>query len=187
MAREANGVWIAELRRCSPARRTGNRDAFTELVRQHQSMVYSLAWNYLHDQGLAEELAQEVFLELHRGLASLESAEHVTNWLRRVTTHRCIDQTRRDRNRPRLALDDIAEPAAAAVHDGDYFLSDRLRKLTASLPEKARCVLVLRYQEDMEPTEIARTLDMPVNTVKSHLQRSLGMLRTKLERMRVSP
>ena len=167
--------------------RTGHRDGFAGLVRQHQAMVYSLAWNYLHDQALAEELAQEVFLELHRSLASLESAEHVMNWLRRVTVHRCIDQARRDRNRPRLALDDIAEPAVAAAQDGDYFLSDRLRKLTASLPEKARCVLVLRYQEDMEPTEIARTLDMPVNTVKSHLQRSLGMLRAKLERMRVSP
>ena len=167
--------------------RTGNRDAFAALVRQHQSMVYSLAWNYLHDQGLAEELAQEVFLELHRSMATLDSAEHVTNWLRRVTTHRCIDQTRRDRNRPRLTLDDIAEPAAAAVQDADIFLSERLRKLTASLPEKARWVVLLRYQEDMEPTEIAQTLDMPVNTVKSHLQRSLGMLRSKLERMRVSP
>jgi RNA polymerase sigma-70 factor (ECF subfamily) len=167
--------------------RSGNRDAFAALVRQHQSMVYSLAWNYLHDQGLAEELAQEVFLELHRSLVSLESADHVTNWLRRVTVHRCIDQTRRDRNRPRLTLAEIAEPSATASQDGDYFLSDRLRKLTASLPEKARCVLLLRYQEDMEPAEIARTLDMPLNTVKSHLQRSLGMLRSKLERLRVSP
>ena len=164
----------------------GNRDAFASLVRQHQSMVYSLAWHFLHDEGLAEELAQEVFLELHRSLPTLESAEHVTNWLRRVTSHRCIDQSRRDRNRPRVALDDIAEPAAAPQRDDDLFLSEKLRKLTASLPEKARTVLLLRYQEDMEPTEIARTLDIPLNTVKSHLQRSLAMLRGKLERMRVS-
>lgn len=164
---------------------TGNRDAFAALVRQHQSMVYSLAYHFLHDEATAEELAQEVFLELHRGLPSLESADHATNWLRRVTSHRCIDQTRRDRNRPRVALDDIAEPAAAP-RESDFLLSDRLRKLTASLPAKARAVLLLRYQEDMEPTEIARELEMPVNTVKSYLQRSLAMLRSKLERTRVS-
>ena len=166
--------------------KTGNRDSFAVLVRQHQSMVYSLAWHFLRNEASAEELAQEVFLELHRSLPSLESADHVTNWLRRVTAHRCIDQSRRDRHRPRVALDEIAEPAAAAGREGDLFLTDCLRKLTASLPAKARTVLLLRYQEDMEPTEIARTLGVPVNTVKSHLQRSLAMLRGKLERMRVS-
>jgi RNA polymerase sigma-70 factor, ECF subfamily len=166
--------------------RNGNRDAFASLVRQHQGMVYSLALHFLRNEGQAEELAQEVFLELHRSLPSLESADHVTNWLRRVTSHRCIDQSRRDRNRPRLTLDDIAEPAASPRREDDFFLSEKLRKLTASLPEKARTVLLLRYQEDMEPAEIARTLDIPLNTVKSHLQRSLAMLRGKLERVRVS-
>ena len=164
---------------------TGDRDAFAALVRQHQSMVYSLAFHFLRDEATAEELAQEVFLELHRNLSSLDSADHATNWLRRVTAHRCIDQTRRDRNRPRVALEAISEPAAVA-HESDFLLSDKLRKLTASLPAKARAVLLLRYQEDMEPTEIARELEMPINTVKSHLQRSLAMLRSKLERTRVS-
>ena len=56
----------------------------------------------------------------------------------------------------------------------------------ASLPEKARAVLLLRYQEDMEPSEIASVLSMPLNTVKSHLTRSLAMLRGKLERAKVS-
>ena len=135
--------------------------------------------------GLFHQL-EEAALELHRNLPSLESADHVTNWLRRVTAHRCIDQSRKDRHRPRVALDDIAEPAATAGQDADLFLTERLRKLTASLPSKARAVLLLRYQEDMEPSEIARTLGIPLNTVKSHLQRSLAMLRGKLERMRVS-
>lgn len=165
--------------------RLGDREAFASLVRQHQAMVYSLAWHFLRNDATAEELAQEVFLELHRALPGLESAAHVTNWLRRVTAHRCIDQSRRDRHRPRLTLEDVAEPAVAAV-ENDAFLSERLRRLTASLPEKARAVLVLRYQEDMEPSEIANVLAMPVNTVKSHLTRSLAMLRGKLERARVS-
>lgn len=162
----------------------GDRDAFASLIRQNQAMVYSLAWHSLRDEAAAEELAQDVFLELHRALASLESAAHATNWLRRVTLHRCIDQLRRSRNRPQIGLDDIAEPAAPE-DDSDPLLTGRLRKMTASLPDKAREVVLLRYQEDLEPAEIAKVLGMPVNTVKSHLQRGLAMLREKLERTRV--
>ena len=58
----------------------------------------------------------------------------------------------------------------------------RLRQLIASLPEKQRMVVVLRYQEDLEPEEIARVLHMPVGTVKSQLQRSLAVLREKVTR-----
>jgi RNA polymerase sigma-70 factor (ECF subfamily) len=61
-------------------------------------------------------------------------------------------------------------------------LQRRLRTLVASLPEKPRLVMVLRYQEDMMPDEIAAALDMPVRTVKSHLHRSLEMLREKIGR-----
>ena len=53
-----------------------------------------------------------------------------------------------------------------------------------SLPAKARAVVILRYQEDLDPADIARTLEMPVRTVKSHLQRSLALLRDKLGRAR---
>jgi RNA polymerase sigma-70 factor (ECF subfamily) len=61
-------------------------------------------------------------------------------------------------------------------------LSETLRRVVNTLPEKARMVVILRYQEDLDPAEIAKVLDMPVNTVKSHLRRSLGMLREKLSR-----
>lgn len=160
----------------------GDRDAFAALIRRNQGMVYSLAWHSLGDEGVAEELAQDVFLELHRALPSLESELHVTNWLRRVTMHRCIDQARRRKSRPQVSLDEVSEPVAAESGDTDLYLQDRLRKLMSSLPERARSVLVLRYQEDMEPTEIAGVLGIPVNTVKSQLHRSLAMLRDKLQR-----
>jgi RNA polymerase sigma-70 factor (ECF subfamily) len=161
-----------------------DRDAFADIVRQHQSMVFSIASHFLRNDGAAEELAQEVFLELHRALPSLDSPAHVTNWLRRVTSHRCIDYARRTANRPALTLEDVPEPSAPSLF-GDPMLSERIRKLTAALPEKARAVMVLRFQEDLEPAEIAGVLEMPVNTVKSHLQRSIAMLRAQLERAKV--
>ena len=161
--------------------RGGDREAFGTLVREHQSMVFSIAYNFLRNDAVAEELAQEVFLELFHSVRSIESPAHLTFWLRRVATHRCIDHSRRQRNRPAVPLEHVAEPSSSP-NMADPFIGEALRKLTASLPEKARSVLILRFQEDLDPTEIAKLLGMPLNTVKSHLQRSLGILREKLER-----
>jgi RNA polymerase sigma-70 factor, ECF subfamily len=153
---------------------------FAEMVRRHQSMVFSIAQHFLADRLAAEELAQDVFLQLHANLATLKSEEHVTFWLRKVTAHRCIDYKRR-RKLPQVSLEDAPEPATPARY-GDPFLARRLRQFVASLPETPRLVVILRYQEDMGAEEIANALDMPLATVKSHLQRSLAMLREKVAR-----
>jgi RNA polymerase sigma-70 factor, ECF subfamily len=154
---------------------------FAGLVRQHQAMLYSVAWRFLHDRGLAEEVAQEVFLSLHRNLAGIQSPAHAAAWLRKVVTQRAIDEGRRRMRRPLVAIEKIAEPAARDS-ERDLLLEDALRRLVASLPETPRMVTILRYQEDLDPSEIAEILEMPVATVKSHLQRSLALLREKLAR-----
>jgi len=155
---------------------------FAEIVREHQGMVFSIGYHFLRDRALAEEVAQEVFLQLYRRLASLESPAHVLYWLRRTTANRCIDQARRSRLAPQVGLDSAPELVAAGTAPGDPMLARRLRQLVASLPPKQRMVVVLRYQEDLEPEEIARVLHMPVGTVKSQLQRSLAILREKVAR-----
>jgi len=159
----------------------GDQVAFEEIVRQHQGMVFSMACHFLRDRSLAEELAQEVFLNLHQNLRSIKSPEHLVFWLRKVTSHRCIDQSRRLKVRPQVSLEDVPEPSIDAT-ENDLFLSEMLRRVVDTLPEKARLVVILRYQEDLDPGEIASVLDMPLNTVKSHLRRSLSSLRDKLSR-----
>jgi RNA polymerase sigma-70 factor (ECF subfamily) len=157
----------------------GDQAAFGELVREHQSMVFSLALHSLRDRALAEELAQDVFLQLYRNLGEIESPAHLKFWLRRVASHRAIDVARRRRWWPKFGLDEIPEPAQSEP-GRDSLLDRHLRKLIATLPESQRAVVVLRYQEDLDPMEIAEILDMPVATVKSYLHRALGMLRRKL-------
>jgi RNA polymerase sigma-70 factor, ECF subfamily len=154
---------------------------FAEILRANQSMVFSLAYHFLRDPGAAEEVAQDVFLRLYRKMDDLEDAKHVMFWLRKVTSHRCIDYARKRGSRFTVALEDTAEPATSDQL-GDPLLNRRLRQLMAALPEKPRMVMVLRYQEDLTPEEISDVLEMPVGTVKSHLQRSLAMLREKIER-----
>jgi RNA polymerase sigma-70 factor (ECF subfamily) len=155
---------------------------FAGLVQQHQAMVFSLAWRFLHDRGAAEEVAQEVFLSLHRNLRSIQSPAHAMAWLRKVAAQRAIDEGRRRQRRPHVALDKIAEPASSERAARDPLLEETLRRMVASLPEAQRMVMVMRYQEDLDPSEIAEILEMPVATVKSYLQRGLAMLREKLAR-----
>ncbi len=154
---------------------------FASLVRQHQAMVFSIAWHLIHDRAVAEELAQDVFLSLHQHLAEMESPEHILFWLRRVTTNRALDETRRRQRRPVVSLENAPEPVALNAAR-DPLLGSALRKVVTALPEKARAIVVLRYQEDLDPTEIARILGIPVGTVKSQLQRALALLREKLTR-----
>jgi RNA polymerase sigma-70 factor (ECF subfamily) len=155
--------------------------AFPDIVREHQGMVFSIAYHFLHDRALAEEVAQETFWQLHKHLGSLESLEHVVYWLRRATSNRCIDYARRSKLAPQVCLEAVPEPSTSDA-PGDPLLARRLRQLVASLPPKQRMVIVLRYQEDLEPEEIADLLNLPVGTVKSQLQRSLAILREKVAR-----
>jgi RNA polymerase sigma-70 factor (ECF subfamily) len=158
-------------------------------MREHQSMVFSIARRIVHDPSLAEEVAQDVFLELYGHMTSLASEDHVAHWLRRVTAHRSIDQARRRLRRPQdyaavgFAEPGVAEPAAAS-QEPDPWLAERLRQMIEALPIMPRTVIVLRYQEGMGPEEIAAVLEMPVATVKSHLQRALKVLRAKSQRLR---
>ena len=154
---------------------------FSSLVREHQSMVFSVCWHFLHDRDLAEDVAQEVFLKLHRNMASIQSPSHAGHWLRKVAVQRAIDAGRRRVRRPQVALADVAEPVADS-RVGDPLLKETLRRLIATLAETPRMVMILRYQEDLDPAEIGRVMEMPVATVKSHLQRSLALLREKLTR-----
>jgi RNA polymerase sigma-70 factor (ECF subfamily) len=154
---------------------------FDLLMREHRGMVFSIAYHFLHDRELADETAQDVFLVLHKNLAALDSPAHAVHWLRKVAVQRSIDAARRRYRRPQIALADVAEPATQPA-GGDPLLGAMLRRLIASLPETPRMAMVLRYQEDLDPAEIAELMGIPVGTVKSHLQRSVVLLREKLER-----
>jgi RNA polymerase sigma-70 factor, ECF subfamily len=161
--------------------------SFRNLMLEHQSMVFSMALRILGDPPAAEEVAQDVFLELHGKLRNLESGDHVRYWLRRVTVHRSIDRLRQRERRPEVAMDwnEVPEQPDERDQTGepDPQLTKQLQQLIGSLPAVPRSVLVMRYQEDMSPEEISAVLEMPVATVKSHLQRTLKLLREKATRV----
>ncbi len=154
---------------------------FEELVDAHQAMVFSLAVRMTGDRGLAEEIAQDVFLELDRNMDRMESPEHACFWLRRVTMSRSTDALRRRRVRGMDLWVEIEERHGLPAEERTSPVSSRLEALLTTLPEAQRSAILLRYQEEMTPVEIAAALGSPLATVKSHLQRGLKLLRAKAE------
>jgi RNA polymerase sigma-70 factor (ECF subfamily) len=159
---------------------------FEELVEENQAMVFSLAWRITGDRGLAEELAQDVLLELDRNLGRMQTPGHARHWLRQVTLHRATDALRKRRTHATTLGTDLweeLEERHAIVGPFDYEeespLGRKIEELLAGLPEAQRTALVLRYQEDLTPEEIAAALNSPLATVKSQLQRGLKLLRAR--------
>lgn len=157
---------------------------FRRLVECHQRMVFSLALRVTGEYGTAEEVAQDVFLELYRGNERISGPEHAKFWLRRVTVHRATDALRRQARQPESDAEEwMDEVHGAPLPDGAAGVGPqveaRLEELLRTLPENLRVAIVLRYQEDMLPEEIATLLGQPLATVKSHLQRGLHLLRRK--------
>jgi RNA polymerase sigma-70 factor (ECF subfamily) len=151
---------------------------FERIVGQHSAMVYSIAFNFFRDVGLAEDISQEAFLRLSMNLEGIKSETHLALWLRRATVRLCIDEHRKFAKRFK-ALESAPEPVS--VHEDEDFLAHGyVRELVSKLPKLSRMALVLRFQENLSLGEIAEVTREPVNTVKSRIRRALDKLRVKL-------
>ena len=158
-----------------------NQDQFRTVIEQHQAMVFSIALRMLGDAGSAEEVAQDVFLELHRSADRLTGEDHVVPWLRRVSLHRATDALRKRTRQPETAAEEWSEDLPPHPPESIPVLESRLEDLLQTLPESMRAVIILRYQEDLSPDDIASLLEQPVATVKSNLRRALDLLRRKAQ------
>ena len=158
--------------------RHGDREAFARLVRLHQARIFSVALRLCGRREDAEELAQDAFVQLHAALPQIQDEGHLLHWLLRAVTHRSFDRVRARVRQPRLVPLEVAGENAAAQAD-DPLSARRLQAMLQLLPVPARAVVLLRYQEDLDPADNASVLDMPINTVKSHLRRSLEWLRAR--------
>jgi RNA polymerase sigma-70 factor (ECF subfamily) len=163
-------------------RGNGNPDAFLEALREHESRVYSIALRITGRRSDAEELTQDAFLQLHSALERMADRQHLKRWLLRAISHLCLNHLRDERRRPRLVSIDTMPPDCeppTPETGSDPMLTARLHRLLLDLSTEARAVVLLRFQEDLDPLEIADVLDMSVNTVKSHLRRSIDWMRAQ--------
>ena len=152
----------------------GDRAAFTQLFRRHRSDVARLVFRMLGPTADAEDVVQEVFLQVHKSLAEFRGQAKFTTWLHRVTVNVVLMVRRAARSRPVFAgepMGDI-EPDRRMLPDEDAARKARIAaffRILDKLPDKKRTVFVLHELEGKLPAEIAVIVDAPVLTVRTRL------------------
>jgi RNA polymerase sigma-70 factor (ECF subfamily) len=162
--------------------RQGDESAFRELVEQYKGLVFALIARTLADRNRAEEVAQDVFLRVYKGLPYFRGESRLSTWIYRVTANVLAQEKRVPLT---VSLDDPATAGPpASAHDrafGDVLLKDRLEKAIARLPLPYQILVNGHYLKGMRYEDLAEALDMPMGTVKTHLHRAKRQLRHLLE------
>jgi RNA polymerase sigma-70 factor (ECF subfamily) len=162
--------------------RQGDETAFRELVDQYKGIVFALIARGIGDRARAEEVAQDVFLRVHKGLPYFRGESKLSTWIHRIAANVLAQEKRVPLT---LSLDDPLEAGPPpAVHDrafGDVLLKDRLEKAIARLPLPYQILVNGHYLKGLQYEELAQALDMPMGTVKTHLHRAKRRLRLLLE------
>jgi len=162
--------------------RAGEESAFQELVDRYKDLVFALIARTVQNRSRAEELAQDVFLRVHRGLPYFRGEARLSTWIYRIVANVCTQE----HGRPHTAvpLDDGSARAAASSTDrqfGDLELRDRLEKAIARLPPNYRLLVAAHYLRGVQYEELAEAMELPLGTVKTQLHRAKQQLRRLLE------
>lgn len=157
---------------------SGDRDAFSELVRRRQSWLRNLLRRLCRDPALADDLAQQVFLRAWRSLPTLRSVATFGAWLRRLAINTWLAHVR-SAPPPMASLDSTELPVPVAVASTAEQLD--LDRALAELSREERMCVVLSYNEGMSHGEISLVTGLPLGTVKSHIRRGAQRLRSLLD------
>jgi len=169
----------------------GDKDAFPELVHRHLRAVYNLAYRSTGDVMEAENIAQETFARAYKALPRCGELGSFRPWLLTIAVNLCRNRARRASHEPLMVreggeagedpLDQYPDPAPGPLavvlqNEADAMLE----KAIAALPLPYRQVIILRYMEGLSYEELAQTLGLPLNTVRTHLSRAKERLRQAL-------
>jgi RNA polymerase sigma-70 factor, ECF subfamily len=142
--------------------------ALEQILEDYQGKVFRMALVILRDSGRAEEVTQDIFLKLWRALPAYDGRAAVSTWLYAIARNTCLSAVRAEGYRRTSALDDVTEPGASSGTP----LKLSVDQCVERLPDSQRQVVSLFYLQDRSVSEVAAMLDLPENTVKSHLHRA---------------
>jgi RNA polymerase sigma-70 factor (ECF subfamily) len=164
--------------------RRGEERAFQQLVDQYKDLVFGLIARTTTDRGRIEDLAQDVFLRIHRGLPYFRGEARLSTWIYRIVANVCV------RNRSELTssvsldderIGDAAKPSAPDRQFTDFELRERLNKAIERLPDSQRLLIAAHYLQGVQYEDLAEAFGIPLGTVKTHLHRAKRQLRRLLE------
>jgi RNA polymerase sigma-70 factor (ECF subfamily) len=162
----------------------GDREAFRKIVQRHHRPVIALIYRMFGDASLAEDAAQETFIQAWIHLPGYQSRSRLHSWLYRIAVNTAVDMLRRERkmldvDQEKLAIqDNLPGPEASLIQKES---TDVIQQAILELSDSNRAVLVMREYGGLSYQEIATALDIPMGTVMSRLNYSRTQLRISLE------
>jgi RNA polymerase sigma-70 factor (ECF subfamily) len=176
----------------------GDLRAFEVLLARHRKPIYNFIYRYVGDRAQAEDLLQETFLRVIKGVDSYQREAKFTTWLYTIARNQCVDLSRRMKLRraasldaPTQAGDESSGTLLDVLPDTNGIATDRaaesgalqrrLRVAIDSLSDEQREVFLMREMLDMQFKEIAEVTGVSENTVKSRMRYALEKLRAQLE------
>lgn len=164
--------------------RAGDENAFQELVDRNKDLVFALIARTVQDRSRAEDLAQEVFLRVHRGLPYFRGEARLSTWIYRIVANVCLQS--HPRGAAVVSLDETQAkgdrlPSTVDRQFGDLELRDRLEKAISRLPTNYRLLIAAHYLQGVQYEELAEAMELPLGTVKTQLHRAKQQLRRLLE------
>jgi RNA polymerase sigma factor (sigma-70 family) len=175
--------------------REGDGAAFRELFEKHSRAIVNFAYHFVGNRPRAEEIAQDVFLQIHRASGRYEPTAKFTTWLYRIATNACLNEVRRPEHRhPRRSIehepDDERKRAEIAFADptavpGDSALAGReleakIHEVLEDLPPNQRAALLMSRVDGMSYLEVADALETTESAVKSLVFRATATMRKEL-------
>jgi len=162
--------------------RAGEEDAFRQLVDSFKDLVFGLILRTVQDRSRADDLAQDVFLRIHRGLPYFRGEARLSTWIYRIVANVCaqarkpVREVSLERGPDQSPIDPPSIDAAFAGLE----LRDRLEKAIAQLPEQYRFLIAAHHLRGVQYEALAEALDVPLGTIKTHLHRAKRRLRELL-------
>ena len=157
--------------------------AFEEFIDQFKNLVFALISRTVSDRSRAEDLAQDVFLRVHRGLPYFRGEARLSTWIYRIVINVCTQE--KTGQPPSLSLDDpdarVPVPSTIDRSYSDIELRDRLEKAIQQLPVQYRLLVAAHYLRGVQYEDLADAMNLPLGTVKTQLHRAKRRLRQILE------
>lgn len=163
----------------------GNQQKFRELIQRYQTKVFAVALKVSNNQRDAEDIVQEVFLQLYRSLEKFNSESSFSTWIYRITMNKAIDYKRKQK---KLTIDEtdnqyLSLPDRNTLTPEETLIKNLDKEVLHSylheLPKDYRIVIDLYYFEELTYREISLKLNVAVKTVESRLYRAKRLIKEK--------
>lgn len=160
----------------------GDPEAFSELVRRHQQVIYNVAYRFMREPAQAEDMAQEAFLKAFRLIKGFRGDCSFSTWMYRVACSVCLTELNRRKRRGEVELLPQHAGAVAVKPNENPDLPEHIRNCVSKLSDRYATIITLYYLKGISYEEIAQIMEIPTGTLKTWMFRARKQLKKIVEK-----